>query len=280
MNQKERLEEIRKRHEEERKKKQIFYHRVIAGAAAVIALILIILIISGIVSFISGKISESRLRAEQEAAAMATPEPTPVITINPTVISDAYYDNCAFLGNSFVDDLFSANLLKNADYFYKTGLSVSDAMTEAMDMGTVPVVDELKNGKQYNRVFLMFGENELGWVSSDLFTEKYAYLIDRVKQYQPTAKIYLLAITPITKKASDENIDNTNNDQIRVYNELIKNLAMQNRVEFSDIYQAVVDKDGNLPANAATDGVHFGKDYYQKCLLYIQNNDKTIQGGQ
>ena len=40
-----------------------------------------------------------------------------------------------------------------------------------------------------------------------------------------------------------------------------------------DIYSAVADKDGNLPAGSASDGVHFGKDYYEKCLLYIQTND-------
>ena len=68
-------------------------------------------------------------------------------------------------------------------------------------------------------------------------------------------------------------MDNANNDLIRQYNELIKGLATEKGVTYLDIYSAVADKDGNLPAGSASDGVHFGKDYYEKCLLYIQNND-------
>lgn len=276
MNQKERLEEIRKRHEEERRRKSIIRNRILLAIAAALALLLIILAITGCVRAVSRiienrRIEQERIAAEQ-AAANATPVPTPAYTINPNEISMNYYADSAFIGNSFADDLFMFDLIEGADYFTKTGLSVDEAMTETTATGSVPVIEELKKGKRYSKIFMVFGENELGWASYESFIDQYGKLIDRAKEYQPQAKIYLLGITPVTKKASEENIDNTNNEQIQMYNELIKQLAGDKDAIFADLYKAVADKEGNLPAGAATDGVHFGKEYYEKCLLYIQNN--------
>ena len=163
-------------------------------------------------------------------------------------------------------------LVEGVDYFARIGLNVNDAMTKSTSTGTVPVIEELNNGKQYNKIFMIFGENELGWANSDTFVEQYGALIDKAKSYQSTAKIYLLAITPVTKEVSDNNVDNTNNEQIVKYNELIKKLAESKGVVYADVYSAVVGEDGNLPDGVASDGIHFGEDYYKKCLVYIQNN--------
>ena len=84
----------------------------------------------------------------------------------------------------------------------------------------------------------------------------------------------MLAITPVTKEVSDNNVDNTNNEQIVKYNELIKKLAESKGVVYADVYSAVFGENGNLPDGVASDGIHFGEDYYKKCLVYIQNNIK------
>ena len=270
MNQKERLEEIHRKHEEIQQKRRIRNHRIILAAAAAAALALLIVIIAVSVTAISKHIEEKRAR-EAEIAAQATPSPEPKgIHIDPNVISDDYYANSAFIGNSFADDLYTYSLVPNADFFARTGLSVDDALEG--DGEKKPVTEELDNGKSYDRIFMIFGENELGWVDSGTFNYEYGELIDKVKELCPESRVYLLAITPVTKKSSDENINVTNNDRIREYNEIIKTLAEEKNAVYADVYSAVADKDGNLPVGAATDGVHFGKEYYEKCLLYIQNN--------
>lgn len=278
--QKERLNEIKKRHTIEQRKKRIKTNRIVFATGVLAALLVIILIIVGAVKGISGKIEakkaeEARIAAEEQARLEAEKKASEeaAYTPNPNEVDQRYYAKSAFVGNSFFEDLFLCDFLDDADYFYKTGLSVDKAMTEAMTTGVVPVVEELDTDKEYKRIFLMFGENELGW-DEDTFVDKYGVLIDKVKKYQPNAKIYLLSITPITKKESDKNIDNTNNDQIVYFNGLIEDLAKEKDCTYADIAKAVADKDGVLPANAATDGVHFGKDYHEKCLLYIQNHYK------
>lgn len=271
MNQRERLEEIRRKHEEIQEKRRIRNHRILLASAAAAALALLIVIIAVSVSAISKHIEEKRAR-EAEIAAQATPSPEPAkeIHIDPNVISEDYYANSAFIGNSFADDLYTYALVPDADFFARTGLSVDDALSGG-DTGE-PVTDELDNGKKYDRIFMIFGENELGWVDPGTFKDEYGELTDKVKEICPDSRVYLLSITPVTKKSSDENINVTNNDRIREYNEIIKTLAEEKDAVYADVYSAVADKDGNLPAGAATDGVHFGKEYYEKCLLYIQNN--------
>ena len=274
MNQRERLEEIKRKHEEIQRQKAIRLHRGIVVAAALLVIVIFVLLVKGCITAISNDIArrnEEAARIAEEQAKNSEPTPTPEIHIDPNVISEDYYRGSAFLGNSFADDLFTYGLLEDADFFAKTGLSVEQALEE--DENGISVVDGLADDKKYNRIFMMFGENELGWADSDIFAELYGKVIDQAAKYQPQARIYLLSITPITKKASDENVDNANNDLIRQYNELIKGLATEKGVAYMDIYSAVADKDGNLPAGSASDGVHFGKDYYEKCLLYIQNND-------
>ncbi len=270
LNQKERLEEIHRKHEEIQQKRRIRNHRIILASAAAAALALLIVITAVSVTAISKHIEEKRAR-EAEIAAQATPSPEPKeIHIDPNVISEDYYANSAFIGNSFADDLYTYSLVPEADFFARTGLSVDDALEG--DDEKKPVTDELDNGKSYDRIFMIFGENELGWVNPETFADDYGELIDKVRELCPESRVYLLSVTPVTKKSSDENINVTNNDRIREYNEIIKTLAEEKNAVYADVYSAVADKDGNLPVGAATDGVHFGKEYYEKCLLYIQNN--------
>ena len=261
MNQKERLEMIRRKRLREQRRRKFLIRRVFVFAVAIIIAALVIFAIKGCVSSVSQ-------RAEQ------TPTTAPAQKSNSSDIDQNYYQNSAFIGNSFVDGMMNYSLVEGADYFARIGLNVNDAMTKSTSTGTVPVIEELNNGKQYNKIFMIFGENELGWANSDTFVEQYGALIDKAKSYQSTAKIYLFAITPVTKEVSDNNVDNTNNEQIVKYNELIKKLAESKGVVYADVYSAVVGEDGNLPDGVASDGIHFGEDYYKKCLVYIQNNIK------
>ena len=258
MNQKERLEMIRRKRLREQRRRKFLIRRVFVFAVAIIIAALVIFAIKGCVSSVSQRAEQKR---QEELAAMSTQTPTtaPAQKSNSSDIDQNYYQNSAFIGNSFVDGMMNYSLVEGADYFARIGLNVNDAMTKSTSTGTVPVIE---------------GENELGWANSDTFVEQYGALIDKAKSYQSTAKIYLLAITPVTKEVSDNNVDNTNNEQIVKYNELIKKLAESKGVVYADVYSAVLGEDGNLPDGVASDGIHFGEDYYKKCLVYIQNNIK------
>lgn len=181
------------------------------------------------------------------------------------ILSDA-----AILGNSFVEALNAYNLLPQTDCFGRVGLNVRTALTKSTLKGEVPVIDELKGG-QYGRIFLVFGENELGWNSADLFIEAYGRLIDEVRQRQPSAKIYIESIFPVSAAVSAENVEQTNNQRIDEFNGRLRQLAADKSVGYVDGASVMRDENGILPADAATDGVHPKVSYYRKWVAYLED---------
>lgn len=273
-----RLKDIQRRKEERERKARKKRELVFKCVAAVFFAAVIFLAVFGIKSCVG---AVSARRAEKEAQKQAESEAqTQLATETPRRseaalteggIDSVFYKNSAFIGNSFIDGLEIYDLVPNADYFARVGLNVSDAMSLSTSTGEVAVIDELDNGEKYDKIFMMFGENELGWVNRDIFSENYAELIKKAKKYQPQARIYLLAITPVTEEVSAAGENGATKDNIAEFNSLILDVAKSQNVNFADIFSAVADDKGYLPKGAATDGIHFGEEYYKKCLVYIQN---------
>jgi hypothetical protein len=186
--------------------------------------------------------------------------------------SSNIFDHAAFLGNSLLEDLNTYGLVGNSDCFFRKGLNVSTAMDETMIGHNIPVVEELNNGKNYDRVYLVFGENELGWSSRDTFISEYKTLIQKVKEYQPNAKIYLTSLFPVAKAVSnDQDERNLTNSAVDSANEELKEIAKDTESTFVDVASAVKNSEGALPDDASTDGIHPNMEYCQKWVDYLVN---------
>lgn len=259
------------RREAERKRYRQFL--IQRGLAVAILLLIFILIIAG-VRGCSGNKKNKLPVVTVVPAATAAPQssPGPVGNVTEVDIDQDFYESSCFVGNSVIESMEIYELVDDADYFARIGLNVTDASRLAMDSSNIPVIDELNNDKQYKRIFMMFGENELNWPSTDTFKNDYSALIKKAKKYQPSAEIYLLAVTPITQKADEEQAEGVTTEAILKFNKIIEQVAKSNGVKYADLYTALADKNGYLPAGAATDGIHFDKNYYIKCLVYMQNN--------
>lgn len=166
----------------------------------------------------------------------------------------------AFLGNSGISDLYVSGFIPEADYYYKVGLNVQSAFDTAMDQGTVPVIEELQ-GHDYNEIFLLFGQNELGWPAMNVFLEDYAKLIQQAREYCPNATLYVMSILPMSEEASDRNDNGENQQTADEFNEALVSLARENGAVFLDFTSELKGSDGYLPADAAADGVHLNQTY-------------------
>lgn len=181
------------------------------------------------------------------------------------------FDNTAFVGNSVIDDLDTYNIVPNADFFARTGLTVTSVMTKSTVKGDVPVIDELK-GKSYDKVFLMFGLNELGWEYPGVFQEDYGKLIDEVRSRLPDTDIYIQSLLPVSAEASQKNQNNVNNSRIREYNDLLEDLAREKGVTYLDVASVLQDSEGNLPKEASADGIHPNIAYCRRWVDYIRDS--------
>ena len=201
------------------------------------------------------------------AIGTAAPAPEPPAVTEPAadepVAPRTDYADVALLGNSQIDSFRIYDTLPGADYLYRVGLTVKTVFEKPMINETVPVIDKLKD-KQYGYIFLLFGENELGWGYPEIFIEEYGRVIDTVRERQPDARVYIQSILPVSAEVSKKNEDNTNNARIEEYNALLRRLAEEKNVGYLDVAAVMKNEQGCLPDDASADGVHPGKAYCQK----------------
>lgn len=175
------------------------------------------------------------------------------------------------IGNSYVEDLDTLGILPQMDFYDRVGLTVKTVFTLPTSMGKDPIIDMLST-KQYQSVYLLFGENELGWEGTKPFISAYEKVIDAVRSRQPHAKIYIQSIFPVSASVSAQNIENTNNARITEYNTQLKSLAAQKGAAYLDVDSTLSDKAGNLPSEAASDGIHPDKKYCELWADYLKTH--------
>lgn len=182
----------------------------------------------------------------------------------------ATYNNTLIIGDSRTEGFKLYSGVKNASYFCMKAMTI-DKIVEGkqvtIDGQSVSVYD-LLDAKTYDKVIVGVGLNELGWNHIETFIEDYAQLIDKIKEKQPNATIYLQAVLPVSKSKND-NDKVHNNAQIYWYNENIIKLASDKGVQFVNPAAALVDSDGYLVAEATTDGVHLNSDYCKVWAKYL-----------
>lgn len=183
------------------------------------------------------------------------------------------YSDAAFIGDSRTEALKTYGLLKGATYYTYKGLKVDTVFTEPYidEGGTKMTVMDAIARHQYERVYIMLGVNELGWVSTDIFIEDYGKIIDELKKSQPDATIYVQSILPVSAKKSEQD-SIYNNPRINEFNALIEQMAKDKGATYLRVNEEVMDESGSLPADASTDGVHPNIDYCRKWTAYLDAN--------
>ena len=179
------------------------------------------------------------------------------------------FDNTAFIGNSRFISFRNYALVKNA--YAVVGLNVDTVFTKSVSGSSVTVINEL-NGKSFDKVILMFGDNECGWPNQDVFINRYAKVIDAVKERNPHAEIYLHAILPVSADTSAKNEYGCNNITIAALNKKIEQLAADEEINFINAPTCILDSDGALLPGTASDGIHLNKKYSEIWLREIAKN--------
>ena len=184
-----------------------------------------------------------------------------------------YFHDAVFIGDSRTQGLMTCSDLSDATFYAVKGLMVNTIFTEPVvktKNGNQTIIDALKT-KKFGKVYIMLGINELGWAYNDVFIRKYGEVIDAIQKSQPTAKIVVQAIFPVTEKksASDKIYNNAN---IARYNILIEKMAQEKKITYLNVSPALTDSSGDLCAGATTDGIHLNHTYSQKWCDFLKAN--------
>lgn len=187
-----------------------------------------------------------------------------------------YFDDAVFIGDSRTEGLILYTGLSNATNLTHKGLMVDTVFTKQVinqNGQMVTVMDALKN-TQFSKVYIMLGINEMGWPYPETFIEKYAAILDAIREINPEAIIYVQEIMPVSQNVSDTH-SYINNDKINQFNQLIQQMAQEKEVYYLQVSQSVADSNGYLPQEAGSDGIHLTPSYCQKWLDYLLSHTVT-----
>lgn len=187
-------------------------------------------------------------------------------------VGEDYFSDTLFLGDSRMLGLSMTWKNSGATFYSAVGLSINQLNTKKvikMDAETsYTVMDAIEHdGKDYKRIYLMFGLNELGWGYPSVFVRSVKTAIEQISILCPNAEFCIMGIMPI---ASDKSVSiytgAAANERIREFNTLLLDLASELECWYLDTYSLMADEEGNLPDGYAADGIH----------LYSEQNKKII----
>lgn len=201
---------------------------------------------------------------------------------SPVPLSEAvdtnYFDDSVFIGDSRTEGFILYTGLINATSFVHKGLMVDTVFTSPLvNIGgkKLSVIEALKK-TSFSKVYIMFGINEIGWVNSNLFIQKYGEIIDEIKNINPEAIIYVQSVLPVSQKVSSSH-SYVKNPRINEYNLLIQQMAEEKEIYYINSAESVATSEGLLPEEAALDGIHLKKDYCEKWLEYLKTHTVNSQ---
>ncbi|WP_302211954.1 GDSL-type esterase/lipase family protein [uncultured Ruminococcus sp.] len=179
----------------------------------------------------------------------------------------------------FIGDSRTVGLQNNCDkpkatFLCAVGMHIDTVMTDAnitLSNGNAGTVIDALGERQYGRIYINLGTNELGWPYIDTFKDCYTQLITKIQEIQPDAVIYAESILPVTASRSLQG-DAINNTNVATFNQAISEVAQQTGINYLDCTSAVAGADGTLPEEASSDGIHLMGEYCDKWLEYIIDN--------
>lgn len=169
-------------------------------------------------------------------------------------VDESYFDDALFIGDSRTVGLRDyTDLSEHADFYCETSLTIQKILTENFPgLGTV---EEALAGKNYGKIYMMLGINELGSGTTENFMEKYTQVVDFLHEKAPEAKIFVQGIMRVTgKKHNSDAIFNNNN--INARNNAIATLADNEQIFYIDVNEVVCDEEGNLNTEYTYDQLH------------------------
>lgn len=187
-----------------------------------------------------------------------------------------YFADAAFIGDSRTDGFMLYSGIGCGENLSSNGLSIfklEEKKALTIDGEKYTLLEALAL-KEYGKVYLSLGVNELGYNNDQGFYRSYCRAVETIRALQPHAVIYLQGLIPL----NEQNIAQTGgaayltNEHLRVYNQLMLQVAQEKQVVFLDLYSEFADQEGQLPPEASKDGIHLRADGCRQWLAYLQTH--------
>ena len=197
------------------------------------------------------------------------------ITYEFTEVDDDYFTDAVFIGDSRTVGLseYCEPLDTRATFYAKVSLTIYDVFKKEYiktDDGKIGLEQALTEN-QYGKVYIMLGLNEIGTGDNEYFKNAYAEVINKIRELQPDAIIYIQGIMHVA--AAKSRVDkNFNNEKINSRNASLAELADNKTIFFIDMNESVDDEEGNLDSTLSSDDVHLKASAYERWHEFLLHN--------
>ncbi len=214
---------------------------------------------------------------DEEDEPLTMKDPMEDYPLDFTTVDESYFTDALFIGDSRLQGFgFWSGL--PATYYCATGFQLYKYDTTKVvqtENGKVPIFDAMPYDA-FTKIYIKVGLNELGYGTEDNFEKKYAELIEKLREYEPRAVIYVHAILPVTE-AKSETDKAHNNPNIAVRNAGLEKFAKTQKAYFLDAGPAVSDAAGFLRPEMTTDGIHLKPEYMKIWREYLCEHAIVIE---
>lgn len=191
---------------------------------------------------------------------------------------DAYFEDALFIGDSRIQGIYYYSGIP-ATYAYLEGVSLFKCKTMSFTLSTTNeslLLSDIFAKRQYKKIYLLFGLNELGDHTSQEYGDYYDNVVNWIKNQQPDAIITIMESTPLSTYKSDNSAISEwrNNDNINSRNYWAAKLACDGKdVFYLDFYiPEFLDEVGGLSDSCSNDGIHLLADRYNVWTEYIRSH--------
>lgn len=219
--------------------------------------------------------TQTETMTTEEPQPTEPPEELPKEVVYHTV-DDSYFDDAVFIGDSRTVGMYEYGGLEETSTFYaSTGLTIYkmfDSKIVAVPGQKKKItVEEALSEKQFAKIYLMIGINEMGTGTVESFMKAYGEAVQHLQQLQPDAVIYLQAIMKVTTERSGQG-DYITNEGIEARNEEIAKLADDEKIYYLDVNPLICDETGGMVASYTYDGVHLKAQYIPIWLDFLKEH--------
>lgn len=186
-------------------------------------------------------------------------------------VDDSYFSDAVFIGDSRTVGLHDYGGLDDSTFYATVGMNIYDLWTEKFcDVdGQKVTLEEALRARTFGKIYFQIGINEMGRGTVDGFMKAYEESVEKFRELQPDAIIFVQAIMKVTKDKSDKD-PIFNNPGIEERNERIAALADNRTVFYLDVNEVVCDENGALRKDITFDNIHLLGSKYDIWVDYLK----------
>ena len=191
-------------------------------------------------------------------------------------VDDSYFSDAVFVGDSRTEGLrMYSGISPSPKFFLGVGLTVTKVFSDQivqLNGQWLTVADALRQA-DYNKVYIMLGMNELGWVYESVYAQDYGRIIDVIRETHPDATIYVQSIIPVSKWKDTTDPDRiyTNANVVRLQKVLCE-MCEEKNVHYVNVAEVMQDENGYLFSEATEDGMHLTQEYCKIWAEYLRTH--------